>query len=117
MTWKRTFLVSGFVGLWLVASATYGLNTLQPVQASGLYRGHALEAYIVTNDLALLRQGRPWQFDEKQRCNFTHFSPEAADVSANFLRRFREFKVPESYWARIKGGWGDVESYGVLRFL
>ena len=36
---------------------------------------------------------------------------------ANFLRRFRDFKIPESYWARIKSGWGDAERYGVLRFL
>lgn len=35
---------------------------------------------------------------------------------ANFLRRFREFEIPESYWARVKSGWSDVEQYGALRF-
>ncbi len=34
----------------------------------------------------------------------------------NFVRRFREFLVPESYWARIKGSWSDVDYYGKLMF-
>ena len=34
---------------------------------------------------------------------------------ANFLRRFREFLTPESYWARV-GSWSDVEHYGTLKF-
>ncbi len=34
---------------------------------------------------------------------------------ANFLRRFREFRTPESYWARV-GRWSDVERYGMLKF-
>jgi len=35
---------------------------------------------------------------------------------ANFLRRFRQFLVPESYWARVRNSWADVDCYGDLVF-
>ena len=36
---------------------------------------------------------------------------------ANFLRRFREFLVPECYWAPVRTGWYDTERYGYLDFV
>ncbi len=39
-----------------------------------------------------------------------------AQWRANFLRRFREFLIPESYWARVKKSWADVDCYGDLMF-
>ncbi len=42
--------------------------------------------------------------------------PAGAKWRANFIRRFRELLMPESYWARIKQGWSDVECYGELVF-
>lgn len=40
-----------------------------------------------------------------------------AALRANFLRRFRQFKVPEMYWAQIRKSWYELEQYGVLKFM
>jgi len=42
--------------------------------------------------------------------------PEPGDRwRANFIRRFREFSLPESYWAKTYG-WGDADRYGFIQF-
>jgi hypothetical protein len=35
---------------------------------------------------------------------------------ANFIRRFREFQVPEMYWAEISNSWYNLEDFGKLEF-
>ena len=43
--------------------------------------------------------------------------PEPGDTwKANFIRRFREFLIPESYWAKINTTWYDTDTYGTLVF-
>ncbi len=44
-------------------------------------------------------------------------APAPASVwSANFIRRFRSFVLPESYWARVRSSWSDTECFGRLVF-
>ena len=45
-----------------------------------------------------------------------HPPKPGAEWRANFLRRFRQFRVPEMYWSAVKSSWYDVERYGRLRF-
>jgi hypothetical protein len=115
-----------WIGVWalgILPSAALALNPIPPVSPGDLYRGQRLETYSVTNDLAELRQGNAWRFSEKQHCNFTHFSPEAKEVTfgaegLRFTTSGEKVTVgwenydglqPEAERVMMFSGWNEIE--------
>jgi hypothetical protein len=81
------------------------LNPIPPVSPGDSYRGQSLQTYTVTTDLAELRQGHAWRFSEKQHCNFTHFSPEAGEVT--FRAEGLQFTTSGE---KLIVGWGNYDA-------
>lgn len=96
--------LTGVAVLFAGASLASAFNSLPQVEPSDLYRARQLQIYTLTNDLAMDRFGKPWVFGEKEKCNFTYFSPEAKDVT--FGGKGLSFKTSGD---KIVAGWGNYD--------
>lgn len=73
-----------FLGLCITMSmSAHGFNARPRVHPGDLYRARRLDVYATTNDLALERSGKPWEFSVSDRCNFTYFAPEVKNLAVN----------------------------------
>ncbi len=74
------------------------------VEAEHLYRAQRLVVSPTTNELSLVRLGRPWDLSSREGCNITFFSPDIRDLDFG----------PDGLRFTPAGasviGWGNVEN-------